>query len=84
LGLKQSVTIEFWTAVNWNTQMLEKFTLDMLLEVVGEVITEPEILFPVIACVLLLWALIAIAKLWIAVIETVFSRNSGPRGLGLN
>lgn len=68
--------------------MLEKLTLDMFLEVVGEVITEPEILFPVIACVLLLWALIwaliATAKFWIAVIETLFSRNSGPHGLGLN
>jgi hypothetical protein len=64
--------------------MLEKITLDVLLEVVGEVFTEPEIVFPVIASLLLLWALIAIAKFWIAAIETLFSRNSGPRGLGLN
>jgi hypothetical protein len=64
--------------------LLEKITLDGLLDSVGDILTDPEILLPAIAVLLLLWALIAITKFWLSVIETLFSRDSGPRGLGLN
>jgi len=64
--------------------LLEKITLDGLLDSVGDIFTDPEIVLPALVILLLLWAVIAIAKFWIAVIETLFSRNSRPCGLGLN
>jgi hypothetical protein len=78
-----------WALVIWEhikaiPAALERITLEGLFDSIGDIFNDPESLLPFIVFLLVVWALIAIAKFWIAVIETLFSRNSGPRGLGLN
>jgi hypothetical protein len=78
-----------WAVIIWEhiraiPGALEQITLEGLFDSVGEIFNDPESLLPFIVFLLLLWALIAAAKFWVGVITELFSRDSGPRGLGIN
>jgi len=80
-----------WAVIIWEhiraiPGALEQITLEGLFESVGEILSDPESLLPLIVFLLLLWALIAAAKFWVFVLDELFSRNSEPgsNGFGLN
>lgn len=78
-----------WATVIWEhiraiPGALERMTLEALFESIGEIFSDPEFVLFAIVCLLLLWALIAIAKLCLGVVDELVARRSRPGGLGLN
>jgi hypothetical protein len=80
-----------WAVIIWEhiraiPGALEQITLEGLFDSVGDILNDPESLLPLIVFLLLLWPLIAAVKFLVAVLDELFSRNSGPgaNGPGLN
>jgi hypothetical protein len=69
--------VAIWEFLRTIPGALEKMTLEGLSESVGEVFSDPESVFPWIVFLLVLWALIAIAKFWVGVVDELISQKSG-------
>ena len=78
--------VAIWEFLRTIPGALEKITLEGLFESVGDIFSDPESILPLIVFLLLLWALIAIAKFWVGVIDELLLRRvgSGPRGLEID
>lgn len=78
-----------WAVIIWEhiraiPGALEQITLEGLFDSIGDIFNDPESLLPFIVFLLVVWALIAIAKFCIGVLDEIFSRKSGASGLGIN
>jgi hypothetical protein len=86
VAMAMLLIVAIWEFLRTIPGALEKITLEGLFESIGDIFSDPESVFPLIVFLLVLWALIAIAKFCVGVIDGLLLHRvgSGPSGLDID